>query len=61
MAAGAAVAAAAAAERGETLNLFVGIGLSENKARETLRNEALTESLREAVLQVTACPLSRLT
>uniref|UniRef100_A0A6J0TYI4 glutamine--tRNA ligase n=1 Tax=Pogona vitticeps TaxID=103695 RepID=A0A6J0TYI4_9SAUR len=35
----------------EALDLFVSIGLSESKARETLRNEALTTLLREAVIQ----------
>lgn len=49
----AAVAAAMAAEEAEeALGLFTGIGLSEAKARETLRNGALTALLRRAVLQV---------
>ncbi|XP_007431438.1 glutamine--tRNA ligase [Python bivittatus] len=40
-----------AAEGSDPLQLFVSIGLSESKARETLRNEALTALLREAVVQ----------
>ncbi|KAJ6668128.1 hypothetical protein lerEdw1_015505 [Lerista edwardsae] len=40
-----------AAEEPDPLNLFISIGLSESKARETLRNEALTALLREAVIQ----------
>ncbi|KAF7249957.1 Glutamine--tRNA ligase [Varanus komodoensis] len=40
-----------AADEADVLGLFVGIGLSESKARETLRNEALTALLREAVKQ----------
>ncbi|KAJ7317122.1 hypothetical protein JRQ81_003284 [Phrynocephalus forsythii] len=32
-------------------DLFVSIGLSESKARETLRNEALSTLLREAIIQ----------
>uniref|UniRef100_A0ACB8EGZ0 Uncharacterized protein n=1 Tax=Sphaerodactylus townsendi TaxID=933632 RepID=A0ACB8EGZ0_9SAUR len=40
-----------AADGGDSLSLFMGIGLSESKARETLRNEALTAVLREAVVQ----------
>uniref|UniRef100_A0A8C7EAH5 Glutaminyl-tRNA synthetase class Ib non-specific RNA-binding domain-containing protein n=1 Tax=Nothoprocta perdicaria TaxID=30464 RepID=A0A8C7EAH5_NOTPE len=35
----------------EALGLFTGIGLSEAKARETLRNAALSALLRQAVLQ----------
>ncbi|NWT45736.1 SYQ ligase, partial [Chroicocephalus maculipennis] len=35
----------------EALGLFTGIGLSEAKARETLRNGALSALLRQAVLQ----------
>uniref|UniRef100_A0A8B9EJ12 glutamine--tRNA ligase n=1 Tax=Anser cygnoides TaxID=8845 RepID=A0A8B9EJ12_ANSCY len=35
----------------EALGLFTGIGLSEAKARETLRNAALSAQLRRAVLQ----------
>lgn len=54
MAAAAAVpmAAAAAEDVEEALGLFTGIGLSEAKARETLRNGALSALLRQAVLQV---------
>lgn len=48
----AAVAAMAAEEAEEALGLFTGIGLSEAKARETLRNGALSALLRRAVLQV---------
>uniref|UniRef100_A0A8C5RTH2 Glutaminyl-tRNA synthetase n=1 Tax=Laticauda laticaudata TaxID=8630 RepID=A0A8C5RTH2_LATLA len=40
-----------AAGESDPLRLFVSIGLSESKARETLRNEALTALLREAVGQ----------
>ncbi|KAH0630312.1 hypothetical protein JD844_013227 [Phrynosoma platyrhinos] len=40
-----------AAEGTDPLELFVSLGLSESKARETLRNEALTALLREAALQ----------
>ncbi|XP_058027217.1 glutamine--tRNA ligase [Ahaetulla prasina] len=40
-----------AADESDPLRLFVSIGLSESKARETLRNEALTALLREAVVQ----------
>ncbi|XP_060095364.1 glutamine--tRNA ligase [Heteronotia binoei] len=35
----------------DSLSLLISIGLSESKARETLRNEALTGLLREAVVQ----------
>lgn len=48
----AAAAAMAAEEAEEALGLFTGIGLSEAKARETLRNGALSALLRRAVLQV---------
>ncbi|KAK9405997.1 glutamine-tRNA ligase [Crotalus adamanteus] len=40
-----------AADESDPLRLFVSIGLTESKARETLRNEALTALLREAVVQ----------
>nr|XP_056709605.1 glutamine--tRNA ligase [Euleptes europaea] len=40
-----------AAGGAEPLRLLLGLGLSESKARETLRNEALTALLREAVVQ----------
>lgn len=50
--AAAAAAAMAAEEAEEVLGLFTGIGLSEAKARETLRNGALSALLRRAVLQV---------
>ncbi|XP_053234395.1 glutamine--tRNA ligase [Podarcis raffonei] len=40
-----------AAEEPGALELFVSIGLSESKARETLRNQALSALLREAVVQ----------
>lgn len=46
--------AAMAAEETEVLNLFTGIGLTEAKARETLRNAALSAQLRQAVLQARA-------
>uniref|UniRef100_D3Z158 Glutamine--tRNA ligase n=1 Tax=Mus musculus TaxID=10090 RepID=D3Z158_MOUSE len=35
----------------DSLALFTGLGLSENKARETLKNEALSTQLREAATQ----------
>uniref|UniRef100_A0A3Q2E2Q1 Glutamine--tRNA ligase n=1 Tax=Cyprinodon variegatus TaxID=28743 RepID=A0A3Q2E2Q1_CYPVA len=35
----------------DTLSLFTSIGLSEQKAKETLKNEALSSSLKEAVIQ----------
>ncbi|XP_073425693.1 glutamine--tRNA ligase-like [Dendrobates tinctorius] len=38
----------------ETVSLFTSIGLSEQKAKETLKNEALSAVLREAVLQAQA-------
>lgn len=40
----------------DALSLFAAIGLSEPKARETLKNEALSALLREAVTQVTSDP-----
>uniref|UniRef100_A0A140LHC3 Glutaminyl-tRNA synthetase 1 n=1 Tax=Mus musculus TaxID=10090 RepID=A0A140LHC3_MOUSE len=36
----------------DSLALFTGLGLSENKARETLKNEALSTQLREAATQL---------
>lgn len=36
----------------DTLGLFTSIGLSEQKAKETLKNEALSGSLKEAINQV---------
>lgn len=41
----------------ESLALFTGLGLSENKARETLKNAALSAQLREAATQVRGRPL----
>ncbi|XP_053325199.1 glutamine--tRNA ligase [Spea bombifrons] len=38
----------------ESVSLFTAIGLSEQKARETLKNEALSQTLREAILQTQA-------
>ncbi|XP_056896848.1 glutamine--tRNA ligase [Takifugu flavidus] len=35
----------------DTLTLFTSIGLSEQKAKETLKNEALSSSLKEAIAQ----------
>ncbi|KAM8863049.1 glutamine--tRNA ligase [Spinachia spinachia] len=35
----------------DTLTLFTAIGLSEQKARETLKNEALSSALKEAIIQ----------
>lgn len=48
------MAAMAATEEAEALDLFTGIGLTEAKARETLRNAALSAQLRQAVLQARA-------
>lgn len=36
----------------DSLALFTSLGLSENKARETLKNAALSTQLREAATQV---------
>lgn len=36
----------------DNLALFTSIGLSEQKAKETLKNEALSSSLRDAINQV---------
>lgn len=36
----------------DTLTLFTSIGLSEQKAKETLKNETLSSSLKEAISQV---------
>lgn len=36
----------------DSLALFTGLGLSESKARETLKNAALSTQLREAATQV---------
>lgn len=36
----------------DSLTLFTSIGLSEQKAKETLKNEALSSSLKEAINQV---------
>lgn len=36
----------------DSLALFIGLGLSETKARETLKNEALSTQLRAAATQV---------
>lgn len=38
----------------DNLALFTSIGLSEQKAKETLKNEALSSSLRDAINQVGA-------
>lgn len=38
----------------DSLSLFTGLGLSELKARETLKNAALSAQLREAATQVRA-------
>lgn len=45
----------------DSVSLFTGLGLSEHKARETLKNTALSAQLREAAIQVRApLPLARL-
>ena len=36
----------------ETLTLFTSVGLSEQKAKETLKNEVLSSALKEAITQV---------
>lgn len=36
----------------DALTLFTSIGLSEQKAKETLKNEALSSALRDAITQV---------
>lgn len=36
----------------DTLALFTSVGLSEQKAKETLKNEALSASLKDAIVQV---------
>lgn len=36
----------------DTLTLFTSIGLSEQKAKETLKNDSLSSSLKEAITQV---------
>lgn len=36
----------------DTLSLFTSIGLSEQKAKETLKNEALSSALKDAIVQV---------
>lgn len=38
----------------DSVSLFTGLGLSEQKARETLKNTALSAQLREAATQVRA-------
>jgi hypothetical protein len=38
----------------DSLALFTSLGLSEHKARETLKNAALSTQLREAAVQVRA-------
>ncbi|KAG7228220.1 hypothetical protein INR49_013383 [Caranx melampygus] len=40
----------------DTLTLFTSIGLSEQKAKETLKNEALSSALKDAVTQVRGSP-----
>lgn len=45
----------------DSVSLFTGLGLSEHKARETLKNTTLSAQLREAAIQVrTPLPLARL-
>jgi len=38
----------------DTLILFTSIGLSEQKAKETLKNDALSSALKDAIIQVRA-------
>lgn len=38
----------------DSVSLFTGLGLSEQKARETLKNTTLSAQLREAAIQVRA-------
>lgn len=42
----------------EVLTLFTSIGLSEQKAKETLKNEALSSALKEAISQVRSITVS---
>lgn len=44
----------------DNLALFTSIGLSEQKAKETLKNEALSSSLRDAIKQVGAGKVKQL-
>lgn len=43
----------------DTLTLFTSIGLSEQKAKETLKNEALSSALKAAITQVMLRPKDR--
>ncbi|KAK6473842.1 glutamine--tRNA ligase [Huso huso] len=45
-----------ASDSADLVSLFISIGLSEQKAKETLKNEALSSALKEAVIQVTDTP-----
>ncbi len=36
----------------DAVSIFMSIGLSEQKAKETLKNEALSSTLKEAIEQV---------
>ena len=36
----------------DLITLFVSLGLSEQKAKETLKNEALSSTLKDAIAQV---------
>lgn len=40
----------------DATTLFVSIGLSEQKAKETLKNEALSTTLKDAIVQVWKAP-----
>lgn len=44
----------------DNLSLFTSIGLSEQKAKETLKNETLSSSLRDAINQVGAGKVKQL-
>lgn len=44
----------------DLISLFAEIGLTEQKARETLKNEALSESLKAVINEVTRPPFSAL-
>ncbi len=40
-------------EMADAVSIFMSIGLSEQKAKETLKNEALSSTLKKAIEQVT--------
>ena len=42
----------------EAISLFTSIGLSEQKAKETLKNKDVTEKLKAIILEVSVCEVS---